>query len=150
MDSSWIDFLAAISGGLSALTALIAVVIAIRSERRSREVLKAQMYLTLRQGFHDIYRELGDLTGRSEEDTDLRMARQAYWHHAFDEWYISQLAPRELGDMWNAFFKRATLSGWAHPALKATLDELAKDRSSGFGAYAQPFICELMEQPRKR
>jgi hypothetical protein len=150
MSTGWTDALAAISGGLSALTAFTAVVIAIRSERRSREVLKAQMYLTLRHGFLDVFRELGDLTGRSEEDVDLRTARQAYWHHAFDEWYICQLAPRELGDMWDGFFRRAVQSGYAHPPLKATLDELAKDRSSGFGAYAQGFISDLIEQPRKR
>jgi hypothetical protein len=85
MGTAWTDALGAISGGLSALTAFIAVVIAIRSERRSREVMKAQMYLTLRTRFLDLYRQLGDLTSRSEEDVDLRMARHAYWHHAFDE-----------------------------------------------------------------
>jgi hypothetical protein len=53
MGASWIDVLAAISGSLPALTALIAVAIAVRNERRSREVLKAQMYLTLRPGFLD-------------------------------------------------------------------------------------------------
>lgn len=150
MTTGWTDTLAAISGGLSALTAFIAVVIAIRSERRSREVLKAQMYLSLREGFMNIFRELGDLTGRSEEDVHLRMARQAYWHHAFDEWYISQLAPRELGDMWDSFFRRAVQSGYAHAPLKKTLDELAEDKSSGFGAYAQGFISDLIGQPRER
>jgi hypothetical protein len=78
------------------------------------------------------------------------MARQAYWHHSFDEWYISRLAPKELGDMWDGFFKRAVQSGYAHPPLKATLNELAKDKSSGFGAYAQEFISDLMEHPRRR
>jgi hypothetical protein len=75
------------------------------------------------------------------------MARQAYWHHAFDEWYNFQLAP---SDMWNSFFRRAVQSGYAHPPLKATLDELAKDRSSGFGAYTEGFMSELTKQTRKR
>jgi hypothetical protein len=52
--------------------------------------------------------------------------------------------------MWDSFFKQAVQAGYAHPPLKATLDKLAKDRSSGFGAYAQGFISNLREQAHKR
>jgi hypothetical protein len=45
--------------------------------------------------------------------------------------------------MWDQFYRRAAKSGYDHAALRSTLEELAKDKSKGFGAYAQDFISSL-------
>jgi hypothetical protein len=141
---AWTDVAGVVTAAASTLIALIAVVIAIRSDRRSRQVLKVQTYLMLRAGFLDIYRELGTLEDMAADDVRLALARAAYWHHAWDEWYISErLAPREFGGLWDGFFSVAVLSGLRHPALKSSLDELARDTSAGFGAYAKDFVAVL-------
>jgi hypothetical protein len=130
---------------LSSIIAFVAILIAVHNERRSREVAKTQIYLALRDRFIGIYEKLGDLDKDATSDISTRLARQAYWHHVFDEWYIShELAPREMGDMWNRFYERAAKSGYGHTALRSTLGELADDKSGGFGAYAQDFISSFM------
>lgn len=145
MSGQWAEVLSTIAACLSSIIAFTAILIAVRNERRSREVAKTQIYLALRDRFIGIYEKLGDLDMGTASDISTRLARQAYWHHAFDEWYIShELAPREMGDMWERFYERAAKSGYDHPALRSTLDELAKDRSKGFGAYARDFISSLM------
>ena len=140
---TFVDVVAAASGGLSALTALVAVVIAVRSDRRSREVARAAIFLNLREGFRDIYRELGDLQGGDDPEAPLKLARQSYWHHAFDEWYVPQLAPREFGDLWQNFFLKTVLSGYGHPPLRDALEDLMADGTKGFGAYAGEFADEV-------
>jgi hypothetical protein len=137
------ELVAAASGGISAITALIAVVVAVRNDRRSREVARAVVFLSLRDGFREIYRELGDLQGGDDPDAPLKLARQSYWHHAFNEWYVPQLAPREFGDLWRGFFLKTVLSGYGHPPLRQALDDLMADRTKGFGAYAGDFAEEV-------
>lgn len=106
-----------------------------------------QTYLHLRSGFLDIYRELGRLDEPKADAVELQLARQAYWHHAWDEWYIgNRLAPREFSGLWDGFFATAVKSGYEHPALRATLDELASKPNTGFGSYAQDLIKELRKQ----
>lgn len=145
MTSEWSNLVSALAAVFSATTAATAIVFTYRSERRSREVTKAQVYLTLRQTFIDIYRELGDLEGGADPEAQLRLARQAYWHHAFNEWYVSRLAPRELGDLWPSFFRAANASGFRHPALRDTFDRMAADPDVGFGSYAKDFITEVRQ-----
>jgi len=138
-----VDVVAAASGGLSALTALVAVLIAVRSDRRSREVARATIFLSLREGFRDIYRELGDLEGGDDPEAQLKLVRQSYWHHAFDEWYVPQLAPREFGDLWRTFFRKTVRSGYGHAALRTALESMMADPSKGFAAYAGEFADEV-------
>ena len=152
VDAQWAAALSAASAVVSSLIAFVAVLIAVRNERRSREVVKSQIYLSLREGFLGIYKELGDLEEKGAvQDVRLRLVRQAYWHHAFDEWYVSHsLAPRELRDLWDQFFKTAARAGYAHASLQRTLEELTADKSAGFGAYASEFILALKGDQRER
>jgi hypothetical protein len=145
MTSEWTNLVSALAAVFSATTAATAIFFTYRSERRSREVTKAQVYLTLRQNFIDIYRELGDLEGGADPEAQLRLARQAYWHHAFNEWYVSRLAPRELGDLWPSFFRAANASGFRHPALRETFDRMSANPDVGFGSYAKDFIEEVRQ-----
>lgn len=126
------------------MTAVAAIVIAVRNERRSIAITRAQMYLVLRQGFFDIFKELGDLRGRPDVDGKQRQARIAYWHHAYDEWRVAKLAPNELGDLWSEHFRTAVESGYRHDALRRTFDELRADTDEGFGLYAQEFVADLL------
>lgn len=144
----------AISGAaaaLSAVTALFAVVIAVRAEKRSRAVAAAQIYLELRSRFLEIYTKMGDL-GRPSENDEERAARYAYWHHCFDEWYIStRLAPQEFRSLWKSFYRSVQQSGLSHKELEQSLGELQRERTMGFGMYAQDFVTELnIEDPRRR
>jgi hypothetical protein len=144
MSGRWAEVLSAIAAGLSSVIAFIAILLAVGNERRSREVAKAQIYLALRDRFIGIYERLGDLDSDTTSDISTRLARQAYWHHCFDEWFISnELARREMGDMWDGFYKSAIKAGYDHAALRSTLDELIKDESKGFAEYAQRFISAL-------
>jgi hypothetical protein len=134
----------------SSTTAIVAVIIAILAEWRSREaekrgaeLLTAEIYVTLRTGFIDIFEKLGDLGQGSASTLQERLAREAYWHHAYDEWFISRrLAPHALPELWDVFRDKVR-SGGAHPALAQSLSELMKDPEAGFGAYAGDFIEEL-------
>jgi hypothetical protein len=148
VDAGWATALSAIAGGFSAMTAVAAIVIAVRNERRSIAITRAQMYLLLRQGFFDIFKELGDLDGTSDIDGEQRQARIAYWHHAYDEWRVAKLAPKELGDLWTEHFRTATESGYRHPALRRTFDALSANTDEGFGAYAQDFVADLSRDLR--
>ena len=145
METGWPAVLSAASGAFSAIAALAAVFIAIRNERRSREITKAQMYLTLREGFLSIYKELGELEDAQDANARLRRAREAYWHHAYDEWRLSRMAPRELGDLWNEFFRRAVQSGYTHSPLRRTFDDLRGNEKAGFGLYAKDFIADFLK-----
>ncbi|GEA87383.1 hypothetical protein [Cellulomonas cellasea] len=138
-----VEVVAAASGGLSALTALVAVAVAVRSDRRSREIARVAIFLNLRDGFRDIYRELGDLRGADDPGAPLRLARESYWHHAFDEWFVPQLAPRECGDLWSGLFRTMVVSGYGHAPLRQVLDDLMAEPDKGFGAYAGAFADEV-------
>jgi hypothetical protein len=119
-------------------------VVGIRSGRRSREVVKVQTYLSLRQGFLDIYRDLEGLDDPESHTAVNSVAAQAYWHHVWDEWYIAKkLSPEGFSELWDNFFEKAVVSGYRHNALKAVLEELASKEDVGFGAYARSLIEEL-------
>lgn len=140
---SWIALAQVLTGIASMVTAVIALRVAIGTSRRSREALKVQTYLQLRSEFIDIYRELGQLDA-TKPASDTEQARQAYWHHVWDEWYITKkLAPAEFSPLWNEFFAKAVDSGYRQGPLKATFEELASKEDSGFGAYAKELIAEV-------
>jgi hypothetical protein len=148
-ETSWVDLATVVTAFFSTSTAVVALVVAMRSDRRSREALKVQTYLQLRAGFLDIYRQLGKLDDAADEGIEVKLTRQAYWHHAWDEFYVARrLAPREFSILWDDFFRLAVKSGLGHAALMNTLDELAREKDVGFGAYAQELVAEVkaMEQ----
>ena len=152
--NSWVEITTVVTGFFATMTAAIGLVVALRSDRRSREALKVQTYLQLRAVFLDIFRELGRLEDAGDEGLAIKLARQAYWHHTWDEWYVAKrLAPHEFASLWDDFFAEAVRSGIEHDALWATLEDLARDRKAGFGAYAQELINvvrAMKDAPRDR
>lgn len=148
-ETSWVDAATVITAIASTLTAVVALIVAISSDRRSREALKVQTYLQLRAGFLEIYRQLGELDAAESEGIDVKLTREAYWHHAWDEFYVTKrLAPLEFLSLWDDFFRLAIKSGLGHTALMRALDDLADKKEVGFGAYAQDLVAEVkaMEQ----
>ncbi|WP_219464370.1 hypothetical protein [Nonomuraea rhizosphaerae] len=146
--STFLNVIAVLSGTLSAITALAAVYLAVRAEKRSRKVAAAQIYLALRARFLEIFERLGDVDGAEPASEDERAARAAYWHHSFDEWYLStRFAPSEFRGLWDGFYRDATHSGLAHPALRQALIELRDNRTAGFGVYARDFVTEMLGSP---
>jgi hypothetical protein len=137
----------AIAAGASSAIALVAVFIALLAERRSRaverrgaELQSAQVYLTLRTKFLEIFRDLGNLEQREPATPEEGRAREAYWHHAYDEWLVAtKLAPHAVPELWNVFCEK-TLTGVAHPALESSLEKLMNDPKAGFGAFAKEFV----------
>ena len=143
MESDWADALGALSGAFSAVAALVAVGIAVWNQRRAAAITRAQMYLMLRQGFYEIFKELGELNEETPADNQEKLARAAYWHHAYDEWRVARMAPDDLADLWTQHFEAAVQSGYPHPALKTALADLMSHPEQGFAAYAKDFVDEF-------
>jgi hypothetical protein len=139
----WENFVGTVAGALSAMTALTAVTIAVRSESRSRKVAAAEMYLSLRSRFLELYPRLGDVE-QPPATEDQRLARVAYWHQLLDEWYIStRFAPDEFGDLWDDFYKKAGQTGLNHVGLRTSLQDLIATPNAGFPQYAGDFLREM-------
>lgn len=152
VSATWVDLAGVLAAVFSTVTAVVALIVAIRSDRRSRQALKVQTYLQLRGKFLDIFQQLGRLDRQEDEGIEVTLARQAYWHHAWDEFYVAKrLAPDEFATLWDDFFRPAVKSG-LHEGLVQTLNNLASDRSVGFGAYAQDLVAEVrqMEEERRK
>lgn len=126
----------------SMVVALIALFISLKAQKSLQRVMATQVYLDLRSRFLEIFLKLGDLD-RPAANSEERAARFAYWHHSFDEWYIGKSAPKEFGAL-KSFYRDAGQSGLGHASLRQSLDELANDKSAGFGRYAQDFISEIL------
>ena len=43
----------------------------------------------------------------------------AYWHHTFDEWYVTNhLNHKHMKELWDEFYAPAILSGMRHEGLR--------------------------------
>lgn len=145
---TWTEVAQVLTAIASLFIAVIAVALAIRSDKRSREAMRVQTYLELRSGFLDIFRDLGQLDQEGTDTVELRLVREAYWHHAWDEWYITHaLAPREFAALWDDFFADAVRSGYRHPGLKESLERLTATNDA-FATYAKEMIDELQRSER--
>jgi hypothetical protein len=121
-----------IIAGLSFFVAGLAFWLSWRSDRRSQNLAKMQAFLELRSRFQQVlgslpagYREPGwDVSDEANFEAVMR-----YWHHAIDEWYITQrLSKRELGAFWDEYFKPATLRGLRRDSLRKTLLKYSEQR----------------------
>jgi hypothetical protein len=134
------ETLGVVVGALSTVTALAALYIAIRNERRARLVAATQMILTLSSGFHEIFPRLGELKVPAANDAE-RAARIQYWHHGYLEWFLTnRFAPKDFKMVWDQYFLATNLSGYAHPGLRDSLNKSAENAKEGLGLYAQDYI----------
>jgi len=117
------NFITAV-GAIAALPVSIAATyISMRADARSKVAAKTQVYLALRSRFIEVHEQLP----ASYSDQGWRPVTEAekgavarYWHHAFDEWYITtRLDHALLSSLWRDFFSGAVLSGLGHNGLRA-------------------------------
>lgn len=124
----------------SSVTAIVAVYIAVRTERRARLVAATQLLLTLSSQFFEIFWRLGD-PAKPTANEEQRLARAAYWQNGYLEWFLTnRFARKDFGLIWDKYFESANLSGYAHEGLREELYKLAANKNEGFGFYAQEYI----------
>lgn len=113
---------------IAALTLLVsagAFVVAKLADRRSQIAARTKTFLALRSRFISVHEKLppnyDDPSWAPQGETEKKAAAR-YWHHAFDEWYITtQLDKKVLGNLWPDFYREAALSGLAHNGLRLHL-----------------------------
>jgi len=130
----------------SAFVALAAFFVALRADMRARDLALVQMFLSLRSRFLEIYVKLPDPEKEAASYTaDDKAAVLAYWHHTFDEWYVTtKLSNRLMNQLWSGFYAPAIRSGMGHDAYRAVLFESLDDRKE-FGEYG-PDYREAMKK----
>ena len=63
----------------------------------------------------------------------------AYWHHTFDEWYVTNhLNHKHMKELWDEFYAPAILSGMRHEGLRVVLFSMIEAEDE-FGEYRRSF-----------
>jgi hypothetical protein len=126
------DFFAA-AGALAAVPiSMFAAYLAKRADARSKIAARTQVYLSLRSRFIEVHQQLppsyADNTWRPTTEAE-KGAVARYWHHAFDEWYVTTHLDHELlSSLWQDFFSGAVLSGMRHSGLRLHFATLQGNR----------------------
>jgi hypothetical protein len=62
-----------------------------------------------------------------------RAAAIRYWHHAYDEWYVTnRLDDKLLKSLWEQYYSKAVLGGLNHYGLRKTL--IGMKKTNGYRA----------------
>ena len=124
----------------SGAIALAAFFLSWRADQRAKALARTQMFLELRTRFLEVFRRLPALDKAASEYTpEEKKAVLAYWHHTFDEWYVTnRLSHKYLKELWNDFYAPAVLAGMRHPGLRAVLFDMI-DTDEQFGEYRRTF-----------
>jgi hypothetical protein len=125
--------------GASAVAAFASLAVAYTTQRSAREVALVQVHLALRTRFLEIYRQLPLADDCSPADGN---ASQAYWHNAYDEWFITTQLTTQFKKLWTDFYSTAIAAGFQHDVLEAELAFLLQQQE-GFATYAGKFVDEL-------
>jgi hypothetical protein len=122
------------------VVALAAFLLSWRSDRRAQLLARTQMFLELRTTFLDVYQRLPSFDKPASDYTsEEKAAVLAYWHHAFDEWYVTNhLDPKHMKDLWNEFYAPAILAGMRHEGLREVLFDMI-DSEDELGEYRRSF-----------
>lgn len=139
--------LVAAFGALAALPiAVFAAYTSKRADARSKVAARTQVFLALRTRFLDVHARLPGTYADPDwqpRDQDEQSAATRYWHHAFDEWYITNRLDAELlSDMWREFFEEGVLSGLLHNGLRLHLCNLTARRAEHAGLWTD-FASEI-------
>jgi hypothetical protein len=124
----------------SAAVALAAFFLSWRADERAQVLARTQMFLELRTRFIEVFRQLPPFDKHSADYTpEERAGVLAYWHHAFDEWYITnQLNQKPMQKLWDDFFAPAVLAGMRHDGLREVLFNMI-DSGDQSGEYRRTF-----------
>ncbi|MEM1362470.1 MAG: hypothetical protein AAGF94_12255 [Pseudomonadota bacterium] len=128
-----------------------ALYLGIRNNQRAEEVARVQTFLEMRHNFLSIYAELGDFLSANAPNEEERRAREAYWHNAYNQWYVSKkLGAKVFDDLWDGFFRDATRSGYGTAGLRATLDKMVHDGGAGYAVRSAEFHDDIGIDPGQK
>jgi hypothetical protein len=124
----------------SAAIALAAFFLSWRADRRAAALARTQMFLELRTKFLDVYQRLPSFDKPASDYTPKqRAAVLAYWHHTFDEWYVTNhLNQKHMKKLWDEFYAPAVLAGMRHEGFRMVLFGMI-DAEDDFGEYRRNF-----------
>jgi triacylglycerol esterase/lipase EstA (alpha/beta hydrolase family) len=130
----------------SLIVSITAIYLSIRSNHRAQVTTRAQIFLALRTRFLEVLQALpdnyvdADWSASTPED---KAAAIRYWHHTFDEWYITNKMNRRLMfDLWQSFYSIAILDGMKHKGLRMTLMSMVQ-QGPGLPQHFPEFANEL-------
>jgi hypothetical protein len=134
-----------IAGG-SVIVALAAFWLSVRADARSRAAARTPLYLELRTRFLEVYAELPPRysdPGWEPTSPEEEAAVMRYWHHTFDEWYMTnRLNEKHMRELWIKYYSSAILSGLKHRGLRKVLIKMTS-RAEEFGIYWKDFRNKL-------
>ena len=136
----------------SAAVALAAFFLSWRSDARAKVLARTQMFLELRTRFLEVFQRLPPFDKPSSSYTpEEKLVVLSYWHHAFDEWYVTnRLSHKHMKELWNEFYAPAVLAGMRHQGLRDVLFNMIEEQE-GFGEYRRSFgeaMKKLWDQAR--
>lgn len=142
--------------------ALIAVIVAAWSLKTNSDVVKAQLYLELRNRFADVNRQLPrdaseiilpeqhkdyhneQWTPHPNRDKDEFEAIETYWYHTFDEWFtVKRMNHGIYVRLWHSFFERAIFEGLKNRPLRYVLYYLMNTDRTSFSGKKTEFGSDL-------
>lgn len=132
--------------GTSLVVSIAALFLSLRSNHRAQITTRAQLFLNLRSRFLEVLQNLpenyADPNWVATTAND-RAAAFKYWHHTFDEWYITNKLDRRLMfKLWESFYCNAILEGLRHTGLRKTLISMMQ-QGQGLPQYFPEFESEL-------
>jgi hypothetical protein len=130
----------------SAAVAAAAFFLSWRADQRAAALARTQMFLELRTRFLDVYHRLPSFDKVASHYTpEETSAVLAYWHHVFDEWYVTNhLNQRHMKGLWNDFYAPAILAGMRHTGMREVLFRMI-DAEDQFGEYRRGFGDAMKE-----
>ncbi len=124
----------------SAAVALAAFFLSWRADARAAALARTQMFLELRTRFLEVFQQLPPFDKPASDYTpEEKAAVLAYWHHTFDEWYVTnRLNHKHMKELWDDFYIPAVLAGMRHPGLREVLFQMIEAEDE-FGEYHRSF-----------
>jgi hypothetical protein len=124
----------------SAAVALAAFFLSWRADVRAATVVRTQIFLELRTRFIDVFQRLPRFDKPASDYTpEEKAAVLSYWHHTFDEWYVTNhLNHKHMKKLWDEFYAPAVLAGMRHSGLREVLFQMI-DAEDRFGEYRHSF-----------
>jgi hypothetical protein len=144
----WTDLVAVVISSVALVFAILAHRRAINAERRLLAQAKTQAFLTFRDRFQQIKRDLpprwSDPTWLPRPGTDEWRRIELYWQNAFDEWFVpTRLDKEHLQDLWPLFFESAVKSALDNRPLRYVAWALYEQGE--FAQYKRDF-AEVLER----
>lgn len=119
------ELITAISTLAAVLVSVVALLVSLRADARAKTAARTDVYLSLRSRFLEVHAALpASYTDPNWMPTtpDEQSAVTRYWHHAYDEWYITKRLNAELlQDLWAEYYSKAILAGLRHNCLRLWL-----------------------------